>query len=244
MPLINLKSMPKSKQSLIKLQVLVIGAIILFPLVCLGTYFAFKAAIWKGGNKTSQIEITDNQIKTTKVNFKIKFDSTKNWVLPIQSSIGTKENKNRNLLFNYANGSNTIVFQLNEMPKDDPVVVVGQPFNGSQKTNFIKVSDDKITSGAIIYEELKGQKIARVENPQFPKTYILIDLNSKKLAEKDINSKKQESSKFLYNTKLNLSPELNIAYKDRIIVTEVKYTGTNQDLNLLDKQVLKIKISD
>ena len=138
MPLINLKSMPKSKQSLIKLQVLLIGAIILFPLVCLGTYFAFKATIWKGGNKTSKIEITDNQIKTTKVNFNIEFDSTKNWVLLIQSSIGTKENKNRNLLFNYVNGSNTIVFQLNEMPKDDPVVVVGQPFNGSQKTNFIK----------------------------------------------------------------------------------------------------------
>ena len=244
MPLINLKSMPKSKQNLIKLQALVIGAIILFPLICFGTYFVFKATIWKGGSKSSQSQVKNNPIKITKANFNIEFETTGNWALPIQSVFGTKENKNRNLLFNYINGSNTIVFQVNEMPKDDPVVMVGQPFNGSQKTNFIEISDDSITKGAVIYEDLKGQKIVRVENPQFKNTYILIDLNSKKPAEKDINNKKPQPDKFLYNTKLNLSPELNIAYKDRIIVTEVRYTTVSSDVAILDKQVKKIKISD
>jgi hypothetical protein len=236
--------MPKSKQKLIKLQALILGAIILFPLICFGTYFAFKATIWKGGNKINQTQVKNNPIKTTKANFNIEFDSSNNWALPVQSSIGTKDTKNRNLLFNYVNGSNTIVFQINEMPKDDPVVIVGQPFNGSQKTNFIEVSDDSINKGAIIYDDLKGQKISRVGNPQFPKTYILIDLNSKKPDEKDINNKKPQPEKFLYNTRLNLSPELNIAYKDRIIVTEIKYTTVPQDITILDNQLKKIKISD
>jgi hypothetical protein len=244
MPIINLQSMPKSKQKLIKLQALILGAVILFPLICFGTYFAFKATIWKGGNKTNQTQVKNNPIKTTKANFNIEFDSSNNWALPVQSSIGTKDIKNRNLLFNYVNGSNKIVFQINEIPKDDPVLMVGQPFNGSQKTNFIEVSEDAISKGVIIYEDLKGQKISRVENPQFPKTYILIDLNSKKLAEKDINNKKPQPDKSLYNTRLNLSPELNINYKDRIIVTEVKYTAVPQDITMMDNQVKKIKISD
>ena len=76
---------------------------------------------------------------------------------------------------------------------------------------------------------------------QFKNTYILIDLNSKKPAQKDLNNKKPQPDKFLYNTKLNLSPELNIAYKDRIIVTEVRYTAVPQDITILDNQVKKIK---
>ena len=236
--------MPKSKQNLIKLQALIVAGVIIFPMVCGGTYFVFKATIWKGGTKTNQEQVKTSPIKTTKVNFNIEYDTTDNWVLPIQSSVGTKENKNRNLLFNYAKESNTIVFQLNEMPKDDPIAVVGQPFNGSQKTNFIEVAEDKIANGSIVYEDLKGQKIARVENPQSKDTYILIDLSSKKLAEKDLNNKNPQPDKYLYNTKLNLTPELNIAYKDRVIVTEVRYTTTPQDISLLDNQVKKIKIGD
>lgn len=236
--------MPKSKQKLIKLQALIFGVIILFPLICFGTFYVFKNTVWKKDDKSSKYQVQQNPIKIQKNIFNIEYDSVNNWSLSVLSAVGSVEGKNRNLLFNYLRGSNVISFQINEIGKNDKAIQPGQIYNGPQETNYISVSEDKIKNVAIIYEDLNGQKIARVEDPQFTGSYILIDLNSKKEREKDLNSKTIQTEKFLYNTRLNFTPEINTTFKDRVVVTEIKYTSVSQDLTALDNQVKKIKINN
>jgi hypothetical protein len=246
MPIIDLKKMPKSKPRLIVIQATVIFCIIALPFVMFGTYFVMKEFIWGGAGKPKDSNVAENKksnVKELKTVFNISTELKDGWGVTLISAFGKKTEANRQVYFTLGNTFNSVNIKVNEVKKVDVKPTEGQANNGFQNTELVEIND--VSSAVTLYEDLAGQKIARVTNPIEPTSVLYIDLNSKKVGEKDLKAKTPQPDKFFYSTKLNLFPELSKELTDRDFLVTIQSTVNKpEEIKDLDEMIKNLKVTN
>jgi hypothetical protein len=245
MPFIDLKKMPKSKQRIIVIQASVIFVIIVAPLVFFTSFIVVKDFVLspKDKSKNGTVDIKKNNIKEIKSVFNITAEVKDGWGATLITGYGKKQEANRQVYFTLGNAFNSINVKINEVKKVETKPVDGQLTNGLQNDELIEIND--ISSAVIIHDDLAGQKIARIANPKEPTSYLLINLNSKKLGEKDLKAKTPEPDKFFYNSKLNLFPDLSKELTDRDFLVSIQGNiNKAEEMKDVDDIIKSLKVTN